>query len=81
MTKAVSHAVVRAVAHAVAHAVAYTVANAVSHAEVLGLYLREQLVTHAIHFKFQSLPESYWSFARRCTQSHTALAFLLCIDE
>ena len=32
-----------------------TVAHAVAHAEVLGLCLREQLVTHAAHFKFQSL--------------------------
>ena len=31
------------------------VAHAVAHAEVLGLCLREQLVTRAAHFKFQSL--------------------------
>ena len=31
------------------------VAHAVAHPEVLGLCLREQLVTHAAHFKFQSL--------------------------
>ena len=31
------------------------VAHAVAHAEVLELCLREQLVTHAGHFKFQSL--------------------------
>ena len=31
------------------------VAHAVALAEVLGLCLREQLVTHAAHFKFQSL--------------------------
>ena len=31
-----------------------TVAHAVAHAEVLGLCLREQLVTHTAHFKFQS---------------------------
>ena len=40
---------------AVAHIVAHVVAHAVTHAEVLGLCLREQLVTHAAHFKFQSL--------------------------
>ena len=31
------------------------VAHAVTHAKVLELRLREQLVTHAAHFKFQSL--------------------------
>ena len=31
------------------------VAHAVAHVEVLGLCVREQLVTHATHFKFQSL--------------------------
>ena len=46
---------IKAVAHAVAHAVAQAVAHAVAHAEVLGLCLREELVTHAAHLKFQSL--------------------------
>ena len=36
-------------------AVADAVADAVAHVEVLGLCVREQLVTHATHFKFQSL--------------------------
>ena len=35
------------------------VAHAVAHAKVLELCLREQLVTHAAHFKFQSLPMNY----------------------
>ena len=51
MIKAVAHAV----AHTVAHAVAHAVEHAVAHAEVLELCLCEQLVTHAAHFKFQSL--------------------------
>ena len=50
---AVDHSVAHSVAHAVAHAAAHAVAHAVAHAEVLGLCLREQLVTHAAHFKFQ----------------------------
>ena len=31
------------------------VAHAVARAEILELFLREQLVTHTAHFKFQSL--------------------------